>query len=182
VRARKARRIVFSIALSRQPSPALLFFKLIEVETKFPFANSISAFSRSQDPYRKSASRQWSSHSGHRPFPVSDVHSVSRLFGISVFKTIASQSHFQAANWYSALETKVGSPTLSLEKRGIPAKQEALLISDWQRQCPRPMVQMKPVTQPADGGEGAIPYCWSWRWDFLFLAPPRAHCIMRCSR
>jgi hypothetical protein len=38
--------------LSRQPSPALLFFKLIEVETKFPFANSISAFSRSQDPKR----------------------------------------------------------------------------------------------------------------------------------
>jgi len=29
---------------------ALLFFKLIEVETKSPFANSISAFSRSQDP------------------------------------------------------------------------------------------------------------------------------------
>src|SRR5712671_5655723 len=52
VRARKARRIVFSIVLSRQPSPALLFFKLIEVETKFPFANSISAFSRSQDPWR----------------------------------------------------------------------------------------------------------------------------------
>jgi hypothetical protein len=50
VRARKARRIVFSIVLSRQPSPALLFFKLIEVETKFPFANSISSFSRSQDP------------------------------------------------------------------------------------------------------------------------------------
>src|SRR6266436_8736019 len=34
--------MVFSIVLSRQPSPALLFFKLIEVETKFPFANSIS--------------------------------------------------------------------------------------------------------------------------------------------
>src|SRR5260221_1933635 len=42
--------MVFSIVLSRQPSPALLFFKLIEVETKFPFANSISEFSRSQDP------------------------------------------------------------------------------------------------------------------------------------
>jgi hypothetical protein len=42
--------LVFSIILSRQPSPALLFFKLIEVEAKFPFANSISAFSRSQDP------------------------------------------------------------------------------------------------------------------------------------
>jgi hypothetical protein len=28
-------------------------FKSIEVETKFPFANSISEFSRSQDPYRK---------------------------------------------------------------------------------------------------------------------------------
>src|SRR5258707_15133559 len=50
VRARKARRMVFSIVLSRQPSPALLFFKLIEVETKFPFTNSISEFSRSQDP------------------------------------------------------------------------------------------------------------------------------------
>ena len=73
-------------------------------------------------------------------------------------------------------------PTFSSEKRGIPAKREALLISDWQRQCPRPMVQMKPVTQPADGGEGAIPYCWSWPLDFLFLAPPRAHCIMRCGR
>src|SRR5258707_14772712 len=52
VRARKARRMVFSIVLSRQPSPALLFFKLIEVETQFPFANSISEFSRSQDPKR----------------------------------------------------------------------------------------------------------------------------------
>ena len=50
VRTRKARRNVFSIVLSQRPSPALLFFKLIEVETKFPFANSISAFSRSQDP------------------------------------------------------------------------------------------------------------------------------------
>ena len=29
------------------------------------------------------------------------------------------------------------------------------MISDWQQQCPRPMVQMNPVTQPADGGEGA---------------------------
>ena len=53
VRARKARRMVFSIVLSRQPSPALLFFKLIEVETKFPFANSISEFSRSQGQNRK---------------------------------------------------------------------------------------------------------------------------------
>src|SRR5260370_38442634 len=44
--------MVFSILLSRQPSLALLFFKLIEVETKFPFANSISAFSRGQDPKR----------------------------------------------------------------------------------------------------------------------------------
>jgi hypothetical protein len=33
-------------------TPALLFFKLIEVERKFPFANSISEFSRSQDPER----------------------------------------------------------------------------------------------------------------------------------
>src|SRR5258706_11524598 len=48
--ARKVRRMVFSIVFSRQPSPALLFFKLIEVETKFLFANSISEFSRSQDP------------------------------------------------------------------------------------------------------------------------------------
>jgi hypothetical protein len=43
VRARKVRRIVFSIVF-RQPSPATLFFKLIEVETKFPFANSILEF------------------------------------------------------------------------------------------------------------------------------------------
>jgi hypothetical protein len=46
------RRIVFSIVLSRQPSPALLFFKLIEVKTKFLFAKSISEFSRNQDPKR----------------------------------------------------------------------------------------------------------------------------------
>jgi hypothetical protein len=38
--------------LSQQPSPALLFFKLIEAETKFPFANSMSEFSRSQNPKR----------------------------------------------------------------------------------------------------------------------------------
>jgi hypothetical protein len=50
--ARKVRRMVFSIVFSRQPSPELLFFKLIEVETKFLFANSISEFSRSQDPKR----------------------------------------------------------------------------------------------------------------------------------
>jgi hypothetical protein len=50
VHARKAGRIVFSIVLFLQPSPALLFFKLIEVETKFPFAKSISALSRNQDP------------------------------------------------------------------------------------------------------------------------------------
>src|ERR1700674_4541584 len=54
VRARKVRRIVFSIVLSRQPSPALLFFKLIEVNTKFLFAKSISEFSCNQDPYRTS--------------------------------------------------------------------------------------------------------------------------------
>jgi hypothetical protein len=44
---------LFSL-LSRPDSrpPALLFFKMIEVETKFPFANSISEFSRSQDPKR----------------------------------------------------------------------------------------------------------------------------------
>jgi hypothetical protein len=48
-------RIVFSVVLSRQPSPALLFFKLIEVETKFLFENSISEFSRSQDPNRTCA-------------------------------------------------------------------------------------------------------------------------------
>jgi hypothetical protein len=44
--------MVFSIVLFRQPSPALLFFKSIEVETNFPFANSISEFSRSQDRKR----------------------------------------------------------------------------------------------------------------------------------
>jgi hypothetical protein len=53
---------------------------------------------------------------------------------------------FQTARWYSALETRAGAPTLSLEKRGIPAKREALLISDWQLQCPHPRIQMKPVT------------------------------------
>src|SRR5258708_30720036 len=56
VRARRARRIVFFIVLSRQPSPALLFSKLIEVERKFPFVNSISEFSRSQDPQQNSRS------------------------------------------------------------------------------------------------------------------------------
>jgi hypothetical protein len=59
VRGRKARRIVFSIVLSRQPSPALLFFKLIELETKFPSANSISAFLRSQDPKATSQRAKW---------------------------------------------------------------------------------------------------------------------------
>jgi hypothetical protein len=43
-----------------------------------------------------------SSHSGIDRFPVSGVHSVSWLFGISVFNTIASQSHFSGAKWYSA--------------------------------------------------------------------------------
>jgi hypothetical protein len=66
-RARKARRIVFSIVLSRQPSPALLFFKLIEVETKFPFANSISAFSRSQDPEETSGRDPKDTHSDCDP-------------------------------------------------------------------------------------------------------------------
>jgi hypothetical protein len=78
-------------------------------------------------------------------------------------------------------ETMAAAPTFSSEERGIPAGQETLLISDWQRQCPRPMVQAKPVTQPADGGEGAILYCWPWPLDFLFLAPPRARCIMCCG-
>jgi hypothetical protein len=60
----------------------------------------------------------------------------------------------------------------------IPAKQQqALLISDGQRQW----VQMKLAKQTADGGEAAIPYCWSWPLDFLFLAPLWAHCIMRCG-
>ena len=47
--------------LFRQPGPvqpALLFFKLIKVETKFPFANSISEFSRSQDPSRTYTARE----------------------------------------------------------------------------------------------------------------------------
>src|SRR5258708_16716067 len=48
---------LFSLVLSRQPSPAPLFFKMIEVKTKFPFANSISEFSRNQDPLQKSAIR-----------------------------------------------------------------------------------------------------------------------------
>jgi hypothetical protein len=78
-------------------------------------------------------------------------------------------------------ETRAAAPTFSSEKRGISAKQEALLISYWQRQCPRPMAQMKPVTLSADGEEGAIPYCWSWPSDFFFLVPPQAHCITPCG-
>jgi hypothetical protein len=74
-------------------------------------------------------------------------------------RTIGDSRIFQTARWYSTLETRGAAPTFSLEKRGIPAKQEALLISDWQQQCPRPMVRMKVVTQPANGGKGAIPYC-----------------------
>jgi hypothetical protein len=69
VRARRARRIVFSVVLSRQLSPAFSFFKLIEVETKFPFANSISAFSRSQDPTATSAAPlRPSSRTGLSPY------------------------------------------------------------------------------------------------------------------
>src|ERR1700686_5441248 len=83
VRARNARRIVFSIVLSRQPSPALLFFKLIEVETKFPFANSISTFSRSQDPKRTLAAasnlRLERPHSGAKP--IFHRSGYSRLMG-----------------------------------------------------------------------------------------------------
>jgi hypothetical protein len=84
---------------------------------------------------------------------------------------------FQAARGIPLLKPGAAAPTSPLQKRGIVAK-----FSDWQRQCPRPMVRMKPVTQPADGGKGAAPYCWSWPLDFLFLAPPRAHYIMRCGR
>jgi hypothetical protein len=40
------------------------------------------------------------------------------------FRELAPGSHFQAARWYSALETRAAAPTLSFEKRGIPAKQE----------------------------------------------------------
>lgn len=47
-----ARQNCFLYCLVGQPSPAFLFFKLIDVETQFPFANSISEFSRSQDPQR----------------------------------------------------------------------------------------------------------------------------------
>jgi hypothetical protein len=39
-------------------------------------------------------------------------------------RELAPGSHFQAARWYSALETRAAAPTLSFEKRGIPAKQE----------------------------------------------------------
>jgi hypothetical protein len=52
-----------------------------------------------------------SSYSGHRPFPVSDVHSVSWSFG----KPSLASRIFQAAKWYSALETNVAAATLSLE-------------------------------------------------------------------
>jgi hypothetical protein len=43
---------VFSLLSCPSNHRQLLFFKLTEVETKVPFANSISAFSRSQDPQR----------------------------------------------------------------------------------------------------------------------------------
>jgi hypothetical protein len=79
-------------------------------------------------------------------------------------------------------ETRAAALTFILGKRGIRTKQETLLISDWQRQCPHLMVQMKPVTQSADGGEGTVPYCWSWPSDFLSLAPPLADYIMYCGR
>jgi transposase len=58
-----------------------------------------------------------SSHSGIDRFPVSDVHSVSWLFGISVFNTIASQSHFSGASGIPLIETKVVAATLSLARQ-----------------------------------------------------------------
>ena len=107
----------------------------------------------------------------------------SLRFSNSTCKNLTLEAVLPAAHTeYSALETRAVVRTLPFEKRGIPAKQDAVLISDWQQQCPRPMVQVKPVTPSVDGGEGAILYCWSWPLDFLFLAPPRAHCIMYCGR
>jgi hypothetical protein len=47
---------------------------------------------------------------------------------------------------------------LSLEYVVFLQSSKRFLISDWQRKCPRPMIQVQPVTQPAaDGGEGATP-------------------------
>jgi len=46
---------------------------------------------------------------------MSSDHAHVGLFGISVFKTIASQSHFSGRQVVSALETKVAAPMLSLE-------------------------------------------------------------------
>jgi len=37
------------------------------------------------------------------------------------------------------------------------------------------------MTQPADGGEGAIPYYWSWQLELLFLSQQAARCITLCS-
>src|SRR4029450_8631236 len=117
----------------------------------------------------------------HRPSPVSDVHSVSWLFGKRRRDYSQRVAFFRPPGGVLLLKPR------SLLRRypwkmWYPVKQEALLISDWQRKCPRPMVHVKPVTQPADGGEGATPYCWSWRLDFLFLARRRADCIMRWGR
>ena len=68
--AHEERAELFSLlSCPRQLSPALLFFKLIEVETKFPFANSISAFSRSRDPTATSAAPlRPSSRTGLSPY------------------------------------------------------------------------------------------------------------------
>jgi hypothetical protein len=120
------------------------------------------------------------------PFRPSPLSSIGRSIGVVVVRQAPSRPQpasriFQAAMWYSALETNVAAATLSW-KMWYSCIAGSAFDLDWQRKCPRPIVQGKPVTQPDDGGEGATPYCWSWRLDFLFLAPQRAHCIMRCSR
>jgi hypothetical protein len=70
VRARKARRIVFSIILSRQPSPALLFFKLIEVARADAKHEKMQQFSRR--PLQHGRSRL---HSKNKKLALRDVNS-----------------------------------------------------------------------------------------------------------
>src|SRR6266566_4103826 len=81
-----------------------------------------------------------SSYSGHRPLPVSDVHSVSWLFGKRLRDHSQPVAFFRPPSGIPLLKPSSRCCDVILGKCGIPAKQEALLISDWQRKCPRPMV------------------------------------------
>ena len=110
----------------------------------------------------------------HRAMAPADDHTVHpKPAGCSM------PSIFTGVHASAAFKSLQATSNATLPGLWMLAQTSCSAISDWQRQCPRPMVQMKPVTQPADGGKGAIPY---WPLDFLFLAPPRAHYIMRCGR